>query len=486
MFHDQHLKATDHMPATPNVSFTVDANLDRTWRAIGISESERDDEVRKLADRLNGVYDAFAAEALQQLKGLHEQMNQCESEIGVIRDIYGPSLVPDLPSTRLSARVRLDALQRLKTDLLPLCKARKAQFASLQADADDLYTLLGVPENGRGEFKAVGETDLGPERLGRYKHLVASLQSQRKQRLSLFQALKGQIGVLSNELEESVSGEVQTVISGTVLTTPALDRLKRAVDDFEALKAERSAEIAKLAEELDDLYSLFDVDDDQRFHLWLKLSEAAITAMRDEIAVLTDEKEAKLPLLIRTAKREVARLCGQLRIPLREAARFDGGTPEEEARFLQRQVQELRAKKVEMQPILQLISQIGSYRDLIDGKVNQAPGCGGGSPKRVDEAERAKRLATRSLPNLERRLLTLLDEFKRRNDRDFEFGGVNYSELFTRSPSVGRARSPEPPISARSRRVSAPRQLLLDRMDRSLNVSASWSGPGRPESRTRK
>jgi hypothetical protein len=346
-------------------------------------------------------------------------------------------------------------------------------FAAVQAEADELFLLLGVGEGERGEFREIGDSDLTPERFDRYQGLVEGLQSDIQQRQSLLDALKNQLLFLSEELEEPVSDELQGVLNGNVLTNSLIDRVKQAVEEFESLKIKRTSELDQLRAELEDLYTIMAIDSQKQLKRGRTISQAAITATRNEIASLGEEKETRLTFVIRAAQRELAKLCVQLRVSI---PKFGGGSLEEEARFLAHRVQEMKQRKVEVQPIVELITQISSCREVIEGKATQFQ-VSTGSPRRNAEEERAKRIAKETLPKLERRLTALLVEFKRKNGRDFHFKGVNYGELYAPKPVEMRSRRVGSPVKKTPQPESEIRQRLLEKMDQSLSLSASWSTP---------
>jgi hypothetical protein len=373
--------------ASSSFSFKIDSNLDRIWSSLGLSESERADELEKLEVRLLSTYRDFSSEACQLLETMRGEVTQCESQIQRVQQTYGPAIVPSLPADDMPTKGRLTALRHASSELTELCQARQDMFTAVQAEADELFLCLGIGEADRGEFKEVGDSDFTPERFTRYRNLIDSLNKEKQQRQSLFQSLNTQLQFLNDELEEAATDDVQAILDRHLLTTPALDQLKRAADGLEKVKIKRRSEFDQLASQLRDLYSLLAIDNEKRLQQGKTIPQAAITALRKEIATLQDEKESRLPFVIRGMKRELLRLCIELRLPI---PKFGGDDLEEETKFFARQVSEVRQKKIETQPLSELITQITSYRELLDAKPSPAQA---GSPRRNLEEERLNRIA---------------------------------------------------------------------------------------------
>jgi hypothetical protein len=142
----------------------------------------------------------------------------------------------------------------------------------------------------------------------------------------------------------------------------------------------------------------------------------------------------------------------------------------------------LKQRKIEGQPITDLIIQIESSRDLIEGKNAKFPDVPG-SPRRNVEEEKAKRNARELLPKLERRLIALLVQFKEKHGYDYEFNGVNYGQLYVQeSTSADTVQTTKwvSPVK-KPRDISYGEQLLLEKMHRSLMVGGGGSLSARPQ-----
>jgi hypothetical protein len=451
------------MTGSSLISFKLDSNLDRMWRAIGLSPSERQTELQKLETVLITGYRSFISDTQAMFEDLREQLRQSQVEFKRMQQVFGDSVgqLPNNPGTPL--RDQIAANVRAKQGLTHMYEVRIQEFEIVHAQLTELFDLLGMPVKDRGEFAEVGETDLTVERLARFKTTLSTLTAEKGTRVELFHSLKARISGLLDELDEVPSDEVQTALTNEVVANEDFKTLIAAADQLEKLKEERTAQIAALMAECDRLYLLLAIDGSDRVPRQTRPTREVLKLLRDEVDFLNEEKGTRLPQVVKGAKKEVARISEQLKIPQRDWPKFAGGTLEEEAEFLTTRLQELKELKMQAQPIIEVISQIESCREALSGRPNQGQEAKSGTRRHVAD-ERAKKDAREQLPKLERRLLTLLLQYREQNGRDFEFNGVNYGKSI--SATADRQAHTKKIDSAKHSTLA--QQILMEKMNESM------------------
>lgn len=124
-----------------------------------------------------------------------------------------------------------------------------------------------------------------------------------------------------------------------------------------------------------------------------------------------------------------------VKILLRHRPKYQGKNVEEEILFLTNKLEELKKDQIYMQPIIEVISQIESYKDLLNKSSNINPR-ERGSSRRLLEEDKARRKAREELPRLEKKLLQYLVDFKEQHGYDFEFNGINYNRTYMNENST--------------------------------------------------
>jgi hypothetical protein len=411
------------------ITIRVDPNLDRMWRYLGFSSQERLSELQKLEVALFDRYQSFMAETNSFVEDLRNQLRQAQADFKRTQQVYGDTTatMPLKPSQPL--RDQIASTQRARAELVQTYQGRTQELEKLHREATRLFDLLGVDACDRGEFAQVGDSDITVERVGRFKETIKGLKADRDQRMTLHASLKARAVELLEELAEAPSDELQSILDERLITNRAIQVLGESIDSLEDLKARRSAEIESLSAEIEHLYAVMVVRATDRVAKQTEKTQAVVDLLRQEAEFLREQRDVRLPQVITSAKNEITKLCDDLRIPPKMRPKFTGGDAEAEAAFLTEQVQELKQKKIQCQPIFDIMSQIESCRDSITRRHSRGQGAKRGVKGAVDE-DRAKRQA-KELPRLEQKLLALLLQFKQQNGYEFEFYGVSGTQSLT-------------------------------------------------------
>ena len=408
------------------VSFKIDPNLDRMWRAIGLSKTDRETEMEKLEDRLIECYKGFVSEVTALFEEKREELRRHQEEYRERQHVFGDKEHPLPVNTSLPFSEQIALTKDAMEELLHAYDARLEEFEKVHGVLSRLFDELGV-EN-RGEFAEIGTEDLSLERLKRFNEMVKSLEEDKRKRLGLFESLRKRIEELLDELNEDVSAEVRQILDTKTITNESIQLLHDTVDLLEDMRKQRLAEMDDLSEKIEGMYSSLAVDPSDRMQKPMGCTQEALELMKSEVEFLSEQKETRLPQVIRGLNSEIVKLCEQQKIPARMWPRYQGSkdNPEEEAVWLRKQLDQLQQKQISAKPIVTLISQIEALKEVIEGK--NVVGRSGG--RKFLEEERERKKAMEQLPRLEKKLLELLVEFKDKNGYDFEFNGINYSKSY--------------------------------------------------------
>jgi hypothetical protein len=405
------------------IAIAVDPNLDRQWRFLGLSAHERSCELEKLESALVATYQSFMAATSAFVDERRDELREAQASFRRAQQVYGDTTTVIPQHSSESVRDQIEATQRARAELVQAHQNRVRELERLHHEATQLFDLIGVDVVDRGEFAEVGECDLTADRVRRFKETIKRLKADRDQRITLHASLTARVAGLMSELAETPSDELQGVLDGRMITNAAIQILGKSIDALEELKERRSAEIESLSAEIGHFYVVLAVDPADRVAKQTERTQAVVDLLRQEVEFLREQCVTRLPQVIASAAKEISRLCNDLRMPSKLRPKFQGGDQEAEAAFLTQKLQELRQKKIQCQPIIDVMSQIESCRSSIARNKSHRNNDRRGAKKAVEE-DGMKRRAIELLPKLEQKLLALLLQFRQENGYEFDFHGV--------------------------------------------------------------
>lgn len=411
------------------ITFKIDPNLDRMWRMIGLNQTERMREIQDIELNLYQTYQNCMAKTSERLEELRQELRESQEEFHRVQKIYNDTTSQLQVNSSLSLQEQIKETKESIQEIYVKYRPRHQELERLFQRLNDLFTRLGLSPEERGEFGEIGNEDFTEERISRFKQRIQTLDDLIEQRENLFASLESRINTLNSELQEEESEDIKEILLQESISDSSLQRLQDEETRLEELKAHRREESEELIKEIQHYYLIFAVDPSDQIETQTDLSENTLNKLRDEVEFLRENRETRIPQVLKGLTREIHNICEQLKIPLRHRPKYQGKNVEEEIIFLTEKLEELKKDQISMQPIIEVISQIETDKDLLSKSSNVSTR-ERGSSRRLIEEDKARRKAREELPRLEKKLLQYLVEFKEKHGYDFEFNGVNYSRAY--------------------------------------------------------
>lgn len=422
--------------------------VEQLWEQLGLDESQRNEQVAELTDHFQQMYLEFVAtlqsqvqEAKEEITAVHMKHRQAMKAFGVSEDEINEQ-IPQISETNLIDQ--LDASKLAFSNFQNVISERLQKLENLVCIANESFDLLGIPEEDRGEFNELGETDFTRERIERFRAKISELNEQKESRMRDFESVKESINVLLNELNEELDSEDSQIIQSPSLSLDHLTKVDELKTKFENLKQERVKKISECAITITHLWDLLEVNESERTR-FLKshttLGSDVLRSCERQIAELSAKRDAKLPELIALQRTEVAAFWEDLHIAIESRPRFvpdpsDNETEKnvKEFEFLESEVIRLKQLKVQLNPIIELVNQrediVREYNETMQATSdpNRLTSRAKGYAQQLMKEEKARRRYKVSLPRLEKKLYQLLCEHKRKHGTEFEWDGRPYVE----------------------------------------------------------
>lgn len=432
------------------ISVVVGPELERIWNIIGLSESEKTDDVARLKRSVDDAYRTHLQQNYTMLETYRKDLRSAEDELLKMRRAFGE---PGNSLSNMSKPIR-DQIPDVKLRTIALhekYRYRVDEFDSVVRELRELFDILGIDESERAGFDEVGQDDLTEERLERLKERRDILDTEFAKRQAIVDSLNTEISDLASELGEQMPEFSENCRNDDVNASNSV------VEQLQALKHDRAEEIEGLCYEIERLYTLLAVDTEDRIMLPREPKESSIRTLVSERDFLIGQKKTRLPDVLNELANTISRLCDFMNIPHRQRPRYTGSDYEEGVSFLQVELENLRQQQIDDGPMINLIYELERLREAASPSVSGVVSRERGSSQRLWHAERARKKAMDALPKLESRLARELTNYRRERGRDFMFGDVAYiSTISTKAVE-----------EASDRAVS--RRLLLSKMKESLS-----------------
>jgi hypothetical protein len=441
------------------ISFELDPSLERLWRLIGFTIDEQREETDKLESALCDTYANFISQASSQAETYRHELQSARTAFDNLKTVYGDTQFTISNAPRTSLRGSIAAVETAIQSLKTAYQERTIEFERVFERLGQLFSRLGPTDNPT--FLELGSEDFSQTRLNLCYERLELLEAECSQRENYFTSLRARLSGLSEELGIEIPKQIESIFKNGLLTTESLNLVTAQLDQLEAEKENRLTRVTFLEKETKDLYELLAVDASDQLGFTHSLTSESISELEGECEFLIEEKDSRLPLVLKELTKAIQSLCDFMQLPHRERPHYRGSDHEEGVVFLRGEFEKLQLRQEAERPMIDLISEIERQRENLTFSATDAMSTGSGASRSVAGAERVRRKAREMIPQLEQKLFVLLLKYRKENGRDFVFGGVKYIEQFDLS------NPPAPP------RVESPgRQLLMEKIHESMCSSA--------------
>jgi hypothetical protein len=397
--------------------------IESHWNKIGLTCEEKTIEKDSLDASVTKVF-------TDCLLALDSRCREIQSEIENVQQAHitllqtfseTESVIASPPDSTLSLRDQLhQAIRTYETDKAKY-EALFERVQTLKTEALRLFEALEVSDEEKGEWTNF-DVRFSEAKIQSLETLVESLTIDYSMRQEAILNANKEIATFSAELEVEIPNEIVNIFARNSLKHSSIADVTEYSQRLQLLREERIEQISGMATEIMRLWCLLGVDP-QRQQDFLQahstLSASVVDDCVREIQRLNTVQGERLPLLIQEQEIQLQEYCAKLHI-IREKSDADAQT------LFERNAEDLRnliALNEKMEPVLELIHQreetlLGLQPKALSKKVD---------PK---EDQRKRRLKT-LLPRLEKKLMTMLIEFREINGFELEWDGRPYAQNLT-------------------------------------------------------
>jgi hypothetical protein len=427
----------------------VTAHLQALWDEIGLDEQSRISQMNELRISFRLLYqDAVEKLAMQcqetrdEIQKVQAAHKQAMKAFGLSETEIHDSLQPgQQPASLLQ---QLEISNQSYQSFRVLCDERVRKLEDLTRAANVLFDRLGISREDRGEFGDLGDSDYSPERIERFNAKVEELEECVASQTQQIETLRSQIATIVAELQSPLSGEQQMVFQTEGVSLGSIAALNGLLQSLENEKERRMGQVMQFAIEITRLWDLLAIEDDARgefLRTHSTIGEDALKACAEEVARLSQLRDARLPALIESQKMETEELWNKLHIPVQSRPAFDPQAGDQNEGVLVREFQFYEAEIVRLTKFMDslhpLLATIGEREEIVNEYQSICESTNSaqrllsrerGYAQRLMREEKARRRYKKSLPKVEKKLAQMLAEYKTTQGADFEWDGRPYIE----------------------------------------------------------
>lgn len=444
------------------------------WDELGLDADACEHEITELRKSCHELYkDAVdnlakrcmdTKERIGHINAVHRQAmtiyGLSESEIGVaIEPVASVNLLSQLEKAT-------EAYEGFKKT----CAKRIGQLEKLVEKIAQLFNVLRVSVDDRGEFTEVGEVDFSMARVKRFEKLISELESDVTSRLKIATSAKAAIREICGELNCSPDAADQLVITSDALDDTSASTRASVLASLEAKKADRMDEMSRLATEITYLWDLLDIGGDERADFLkrhMTIGEDVIVSCREQLHSLRSKRDEQLPDIILRQRLEIASLCSEMHIAESISPEFADAEERsavcQEFEFLKAEIMRLQALAADRAPILTAVEEreclVREYDEVLRASADTSRLLSRerGLAQKLMHEEKVRRRYKVVLPKLEKKIRDLLTSYRATHGSDFEWDGEPYiTKLDARKPAkpvVTETRAGTLPFSPRPKRI---------------------------------
>ena len=437
-----------------NGMFTINVipEVKTLWKKIGTSEDQQQQDIQNIANNFLEIYQNYVHQLNESCVNIKNTIVSYQNKYIKAHKAYG---TPDeeIPAFEISdfdlknqlneAKSKYDAFMNSISD-------RLEKLENLSKTINQLYDLFETPNDERGEFISVGDSDFTLERVSRFENKINEMNDLIELKKKELENIKQPLQNILNELNINLYNDENVVFNSNLLSEKHIQQMKELYNKYETFKNDRIKELQSLAKEITQLWDLLKIPDSERT-LFLsnhsKLDENAVLSCKSKLQQLIQLRNQKLPDLINEQQTTINNLCDILHIPVELRLQYSNNESLSDIdnevlkfTFYESEVKRLNKLVQESHSLIELISQ----RDAIINEYNTVQESSQhpkrlmsrekGSAQQLIKEEKANRRYKVILPKIEMKIYAKLLEFKIKNGVDFQWDGKSYIDNLSHIP----------------------------------------------------
>ncbi|OHS95732.1 hypothetical protein TRFO_10384 [Tritrichomonas foetus] len=418
------------------IQITISPQLSKMWDKLGLRPEERDAEFSSLQKLLINQYNIYLQTIQNRVQGTQDEVSILSVKLADLMKAYGYNQEEIDQSTEVPQDIPLlQKLQFLKANYETFQQNSKDRISKMESTINVInqyFDALEYPEELRGEYTTLGSTDLTRERLRRLSQKLDELKIEKQRRIDHIGRMKEKINDLAVELSISGEDEITQILRSNSVSASSMNEVENCLKKLTKLRADRVDMISQFAVEITHLWDALQVPQNERDIFLAQhstLGSDVIDSCVKEIQHLTEIRDSQKKNLLESQKAELTSLWDSLHIP-QELRILPNGN--EIFGVIEQEIIRWKQFWVENHDLIETINKrekiIADFEACKDTSAD---------PQRLTlrTHEGAKRLLTEEkirkiyksqLPKLDKKLIKMLRQYKKKKGEDFFWDGKPY------------------------------------------------------------
>lgn len=298
----------------------IDEQIIAVWDEMGLTDEERINELRPLNEKIDRIKKEKIDETIREMQQLQLGIDETKQKHIRMLQVTGasPFEIEEVQKNGIhgSLKERFDQVQDAYEEYKPRYVETVQKLQKMVDILQELFEILEIPEQDRGDFAAVGETDLTAKRLQAFSNKIDRLQNEINANDKYAQQFIIEIQKLSTDLGVEIKNEIRSIIDRPPYRPSDLVKLKQERDLLQNEFTTNSNYISELALQIKRLWDILEVSEEERqdfLDMHNGVSYNQIAACVKLINTLNKQRNQMVPQLITESKEKISELCKKMR-----------------------------------------------------------------------------------------------------------------------------------------------------------------------------
>lgn len=297
----------------------IDDQIRAVWDEMGLNEEERINELRPLNEKIGKIKKEKIEETIREMQQLQIGIDETKQKHIRMLQVTGasPFEIEEVQKNGIhgSLKERFDQVQDAYEEYKPRYVETVQKFQKMVDTLQEMFEILEVPEQDRGDFAAVGDTDLTAKRLQSFSNKIDRLQNEINANEKYAQQFIQEIDKLSYDLGVEIKNEIRMIIAHPPYRPSDLVKLKNERDLLQEEFNLNSSYIATLGLEIQRLWDILNISEEERrnflqMHKGVSYNEIAVCV--ELINSLNHQRNQMVPQLIEDVKKKISEFCKKM------------------------------------------------------------------------------------------------------------------------------------------------------------------------------
>ena len=419
--------------------------LSGLWTEIGYTSTEKEQIQKKIEQQIISIFQNLIQSATNEKASLQKDINKSiDNYTNLSKALGKASKIPE--NQNCSMRQRYNEVNILYNNLYKDSIDVINKFKAIYTEVSNNFSVLGIPNNERGEFASIGNKDLSSMRYQRFVSKNKELLDEINSRDAKLSKLKTKVNQICKEIEEPIPENVQQIFEAISVIDESFSTVNSFLDKVTNEKQKRLEQLTKIGNQIVQMWDLLNISEEEtqeflQSHSTLSLE--SISFCENELSRLMELRKTQLPVILANQQVMIIEMASfthsEPQVDVSRDPNHLFTTEEEKERAFNEyniEIHRLKVLKAQLGPLLDLIAEreriLNEYKRLEESIISRTKGHHPGkyispeNPRAIMREDNDFRRLKNMIPRIEKKLKLALLEYRADKGHDLVLDGEPY------------------------------------------------------------